>query len=220
MPTFPTTSFPQDSDIQSFVTAAGVVVPTSYTFSGMGAKARREWERATGRTPFIASGSQVQRAFDPPGSSPCSTSDNQGFGGGRMLPIPPGIVSCASVVSMGASLVFGVGYRLLPLDAPFKNQPYDMMEFYFPQYGPASSVLITADWGYWDSIDEDVWYGVCRLGASLVAKDILEGVFSTPSLIQIGEDKIQQDSFRELGDSWAAQAARDAAYYSFKNVGL
>jgi len=220
MPTFPTTMFPQDSDIQAFVSAAGVVVPASYSFSGIGVKARREWERATGRTPFIASGNQVQRAFDPPGSAPGSRSFSQSFGGGRILNVPPGIVSCTSVISMGANQVFSVGYRLLPLDAPFKNQPYDTLEFFFPQYGPASSVLVTADWGYWDSIDEDVWYGACRLGASIAAKDILEGIFSSPTLVQIGEDKVQQDSFRDLGESWAAQAARDMAYYTYRNVGL
>lgn len=219
-PIFPTSTLPTDSDIQAFVTNAGILLPSGYSFAGIAALAYKVWEEATGRTPFLASGTPFSQSYDPPGGKPGNLSSWNVYGGSRTLPVMPGIVTVSSVTINGQAQVFGTNYRLLPLNANSKSRPYDIVEFLTPCYGPQSSVVIVADFGYFDTIDADAWFGIVKLGASLVAKDIREGIVSSPNLIQAGEDKIQQNNVQALGLGWESQAMRSAQYYQFRAVGL
>lgn len=221
MPTFPSTTFPADSDIQIFVQGAGLPIPPGYSFAGYGVKAQREWEHLTGRTPFIG-GSSFAQTFDPPGSHPATLAYAAIYGGARVLPVRPGCIGNPVSVSIGGVMkILNSDYRMLPLNAAQRGRPYEMIEFFYPIYSAASSIVIEADWGFADSIDQDVWFDVLKLGGALVAQDLLEGIFASPSTHRtIDGEVLTQDSFRDLGQAWSAQAQRGAEFYKFKFVGV
>lgn len=178
----------------------------------------------TGRTPFIATGTPFALPFDPPGSIPNNRAYGFTFGGGRTLPIKPGIpyaaISSAVVTVGGTAKTLNKDYRFLPLDGAATGFACDLLEFFYPIWGIAGAVVITADFGWSDTIDEDIWYAIVRTGAAIAARDILQGIASSPNLIQIGEDKLQQTPFQNLGTAWQSEADRSAAFYSFKMWGL
>src|SRR5580704_1881625 len=91
----PRTAYPTDSDVAAL--AASVPLPSGYTFTGMGAAASAEWERRTGYRPFLGSGVDSTRLFDPPGPNRRTLSGYSLLGGGRILDLESGIYGLTSL---------------------------------------------------------------------------------------------------------------------------
>ncbi len=219
-------SFPSDSEVQTFVVASGVTAPSGFSFTGYGALAQTEFQNRTGLIPFLKDASDVSRSYDPPG--PRSKLETYYYlGGEKVLELDAGLLSCTSVAlgvtpdtPDGQTMDLQRQLRLMPANAPVKGRPYTWIEFFFPVYGAPSSVVVTGKWGYSATVPEDVWQGCLRLAASMAAKDVLQGILSGPTTISAGEDEITQDSFRELGLAWDQYASAVIDRYKLIRAGL
>lgn len=218
------TTYPQDSDIQSFVTNAGLVVPSGFTFTGYGAAASAEWEERTGWQPFLQDASATARIYNPPGDRPTNRDwQNNQYGGARILNLYAGIANAAaltSVVCSGVTKVNGVDFFMAPINAPNIGRPYTRIEFVYPFWGLQNCITVTAQWGWGAILPEDVWQAVLRIGARIAAEDMLEGTVSTPDTIKVGDEMIKQDQYDTLSQTWAKAVSRTIKRYMFTGVGI
>lgn len=227
--------FPSDADIQAFIVSCGVNMPSqvvgafnaymsTYTVAGIAGAAQIEFQERTGRIPFIKDSSDVARVFDPPGAY---SALEQTFykGGEKILELDSGLLSCTSIYlgvtpdNTGTQMDLARQLRLMPANAPAMGHPYEWVEFYFPVYGAPSSIVITGKWGYSATVPDDVWQACLRLGASIAAKDILEGIMSTPNMFKEGDETQTQPAFDALGQTWERYANRVIARYRIIRMG-
>ena len=232
----PQPNFPADSDIQTFIVDCGLNLPTqvigafnayisTYTATGLAAAAQTEFQERTGRIPFLKDSVDVSRSYDPPGAySSLETTFYKG--GEKILELDAGLLSCTSVYlgvvvpdNVGTAMDLQRQLRFMPANAAAMGHPYEWIEFYFPVYGAPSSVVVTGRWGYATEVPDDVWQACLRLGASIAAKDILEGIMSTPNTFKEGDETQIQDSFDALGNQWQNYANRVIGRYKLLRFG-
>ena len=218
----PHPAFPVDADISAFVTTAGVELPAGFSFAGYGASVQEEWQRRTGREPFLKDATDVTRYYDPPRMS----NKDRRY---SSLELDNGLLSCTSVAigvhvvdnPDGTLLTLNEDYRLMPLNAPVTSKPYEWIEFFFRVRGLPGSIKVIGQWGYCTSIPEDAWQGMLALGGAQACRAILQGLMATPAKIKSASGaEIQQDSFEDLGAAWEKQANRVIARYTMLQLGL
>lgn len=224
----PHSAYPLDADYTAFVTGAGLSMPSAYSWVGIADYAQAEFEKRTGRIPFLKDASDVARSFDPPGAT--STLETSFYKGGeKLLELDAGLLTCTSVAvgvtpgDPGAVLAAGTQYRLMPQNAAVKNMPYEWIEFYFPVYGMPSSIVITGKWGYAANLPEDVWQCCLCIGAEYVATQILDGLLTGATSIKTPTDETTYSrNVADLGKGWGATATRiiENGGYRLRRVGL
>ena len=183
--------YPVGTDVQALLTSLGLTVPSGYSLDDAASAAVEQWERLTGWTPFLQDASATARYFDPPGT-PAPGRGYGPFGGSRMLPLRAGIVSqsaITSVVANGRTLASGTDYRLGPLNALANKRPYSRIEFTVPIFGQASSIVITARWGGYASVPQEVFNAIRRQAASDLAVDRSTGGLSS-GIVQLKDDDV------------------------------
>ena len=210
-------AYPVDSDITALINGSGITLPSGYSTSGYAAAAIDEWEKLTGFIPFLNTEGSSAQTFDPPGVRPNAKSYGSLYGGERVMALKGGLVSVASVVSSGQTMVLGTDYRLRPGNAAAKGKPFTWIEFAYPIWGLPDSVVVTGVFGYCSgSIPQTAWDAIVRIGAAMVARDVLQGIYASPTDIKEGDEAVQQDSFRDLGQAWEAYSARMVDFYKLK----
>jgi hypothetical protein len=131
------------------------------------------------------------RTFDPMGTAvPARTYGLRG--GSRMLPLRAGLVSQAAITSVVASsrtLTSGTDYRLAPLNAQANKRPYSRIEFTVPVYGQASSIVVTARWGAFAALPQEVFNAIRRQAASDLAIDRSTGGLAS-GIVQLKDDDV------------------------------
>lgn len=213
-------SAPTDSDVQTFVTKAGVALPAGFAFDGLAAAAVAEFQRRTGQVPFILDSVDVARYYDPPGAR--SSSDR------TVLELDAGLLTCVSV-SVGVSADDPSGQpldlqrqlRLCPLNAPALGQPYTWIEFPFPLFGAPSSVKIVGRWGYSSTWPDDAWQAVLRLGAWMAAQDVQQGIATRGTTLKEGDESVafSDEALKNLGASWQSYVDRVVGRYRLVRLG-
>jgi hypothetical protein len=227
-------TFPADSDIQAFIVASGVTVPTGFDYTGLGALAQREFELGTGRIPFLKDASDVTRRFDPPGGpahgsgAGSFTGTFGAYGGGPYLEFAAGLVTATSIVKWitsatpaGTAMVDGTDYLLMPLNAPAEGKPWEGLQILIPTYGGRGSIAVTGKWGYSATIPEDVWQACLALGASHATVSIIESLKTGKIMLKSGDDEVQyRDNLTDLGSTWLGVAKRVISIYKLRTVGI
>ena len=193
----PRTAYPTDSDVAAL--AASVPLPSGYTFTGMAAAAVAEWERRTGYRPFLGSGVNSTRAYDPPGPNRRTLSGYSLLGGGRILDLESGIYGLTSLSigvgqdAPGTALVLGTDFWLEPLNADVIGVPWQRVRFRAPIFGLESSVSVVGLFGYGSVIPEDAWQAIARLGCALGLSQLAEG-------LKVGAVKWAEENVSEAYD--------------------
>lgn len=226
----PYPAFPTDDQIQAFALNAGILLPVinyvpTFDFTGYGALAQTEFQSRTGRIPFLKDAVDMSRVYDPPG--PSSKLETTYYKGGeKVLELDAGLLSCTSIYlgvtpdNTGTAMDLQRQLRLMPANSPAMGLPYEWVEFYFPVYGAPSSVVITGRFGYSAELPDDAYAACLRLGASIAATDILEGIFSTPGTFKEGDETTIQDSYDKLGQAWGRFSDRVIDRYKLIRLGV
>ena len=184
------------------------------------------FEQAMGYVPFLQDSVASNRYYDPPGTKPNNRSaSGAAFGGGRILNLNAALASASAIVSVTASgktMVLGTDYFLKPQNAPSNKRPYNRIDFVGPIWGVANSIVVNAQWGVQQTISEDVWQGLLRIGASIIARDVLEGIRTGTLDIKQGDEEFRIDPklITDMGASWERESNRMLAPYKFIQVGI
>jgi hypothetical protein len=222
----PHSSYPSDTDIQTFVADTGITLPDNFSFAGYGAAASAGWEQRTGWQPFLKDSVATARRYNPPGSQPSNrTWSGAQYGGGRILNLYAGIPTEAdltSIVSNGTPLVLNTNFFMQPTNNPNIGRPYTRAEMVVPLWGTVNSVVVTAKWGWSAIIPEDAWQAILRIGANIAAGDLLEAILLSPNSIKDGDTTVTQDNSKLAmeKDSWARYADNVVGRYMFTNQGI
>jgi hypothetical protein len=198
-------AYPTGTDVTTLLTSLGLTVPSGYDLNDFATGAKEQWESLCGYTPFLQDASATARDFDPPGTSPSARSFGQ-YGGLRILLLRAGIVNQAaitSVVASGQTLVNGTDYRIAPLNASANKKPYSRIEFNVPIYGQASSIVVTARWGAYASLPQEVFNAIRRQAAADFAMDRATGKLSS-GITQIKDDDVSITRTSEVLGTLAA----------------
>lgn len=189
-------SYPADSDILLCLQGAGAVLPASFSPTGLAAAAINYWERTTGYEPFLCSGSEGMRSYDPPGPNHKQMNGFSLFGGSRVLDLGSGAVSISQVVIgvgvgvSGTALTLGEDYWPEPKNGPTENRPYERIRFRTPVFGPEASIQVSGQFGYSLTVPDDVFLAITRYGAAIGLDQIMAGMKTMPAEWQ--EDKVSQ----------------------------
>jgi hypothetical protein len=218
------TSPPTAADVTSLLEnlPTPIILPSGFDVASPVAASIIEWNRRTRYLPFFQDDIATRvYTFDPPGPD----TRNSWVGGSRTLLLDNGALSISAVFvgaqpavsNAGTLLLAGQDYWLEPANAieyqPFR-EPYTQIRFAWVQRGLPQSILITGIWGYCkDTIPDDAWLGMLYLAASFVLESVLQGIFASPTTVKDGDTSITQDSFRDLGAAYAAQANVTIARY-------
>ena len=214
------TSYPADSDIESFIAGCGITVPSGFDFVGSAQAAIDEFEDRTGRKPFLIDSNDVVLTYDAPGKTAQSRTFWPISGGGRILNLGLGILSVTSITVNGVTKTANVDYRLRPYNAGANEEPYSMIEFTVPIWGPAGAVVITCKRGFATTLTEDVWKGVRALAGAILARDLLQGILWSPSTVKEGDETTIQDDSRDIGKGWEIQASAVIERKKLRTVGI
>lgn len=189
-------TYPEAADLTAALTALGVTEPTASATILDGAIAY--WERVTGHNPFLATGTESEKTFDPP-------YNDRGF----VLDIPA-CVSVESVTVDESALTVTDDYDLLPLNGTPKNGIRMKSHPGFKQ----ASVVVSADWGYSSTVPSDVWTAILNLA-------VAECSLQSASAAEFSAEKIRQDKVEIQYGSGAsrvesARKALDNLAWQFK----
>lgn len=207
-------AYPTDAEIAAFLLSDGITVPAGYAVSGYAESASSEFEQETGYVPFLSSGVDSPRTFDPPGAAPLPSGYSATFGGRRILLLRAGLLVLTSVVSNGAALP-ATQYRLLPLNSLVINRPYQVVEFLVPIWGPASSLVLTGHWGFSATVPDDVFQAILRIAAANILRDMGEANLLTPNkwVDGVSSESFDTDRYSNYGKAWHAYADRVISRY-------
>lgn len=210
---FPATTYPTDADVQALVQSLGVTLPSGIIFDGSGAAAAQEWERLTGRIPFLNPSTVTTRTFEVPGAKSTHNSVLPIKGGGRRLPLQGGVISISSVTVEGQNKVVGSDVYPGPVNNPAIGKPYDYLEFAVPQYGQIRSVQVTGKFGFSSTLNELQFLSIVRLGAARIMDDVRVMFAANPELIRTTDKEIRFPQLEKAINLWRQEAEREAKRY-------
>lgn len=135
--------YPTEAEVSSALTEQGVTVPS--TLSQIIAAVITEFEYDTGYVPFLGSGTEESRTYDPPYKAQ-----------DLHLSLKGGFWEIESVALAGVTLDDEY-YDLLPLNAVADGRGFNEIRFKIhPGYAPAS-VVVTGKRGYAEELPDDVY---------------------------------------------------------------
>ena len=168
-------SWPDGGDLVQFLGDVGFdATAMSTSVDTYVSAAIYDFERATGRQPFV--GTAQTRLFNPPGPNERRTRSNvmPMVGGGRRLHLDCGLVSLTSLKvgitidnPTGTPYTVNRDFFLRPGNAAVEKRPYDLVEFLNPQYGQFQSIQIVGVWGWQATVPNDAWLAVLSRAAML-----------------------------------------------------
>jgi hypothetical protein len=225
------TTFPEDSDITTFVTGAGVIVPSGFSWVGYGVKSQREFERRTRRRPFLKDASDVERSFNPP-----AMEGSRGISG-AVIDLDAGLLSLTSIYMDvtydnpdGVLLVQGRDFVLTPANAPVIGEPWRYVQLLEPFYivhqplyaaRQTQSVKVTGRWGYSDEVPEDVWKCCLALGASIAMTSIMEGRNTQAyKSMKTKDEETVYATIAGAGSGWVKDANAVIKDYKLRELGI
>lgn len=219
------TEFPADEDIKGFLADQEYATPCNLSYEGYADAAKREFERRTGRIPFLKDSVNVERFYDPPVPS----------AHGQFLALDAGLLEVSSVMvgvsttNPGVVLTQGSDYVLHDYNAPVEGRPYERIQFvssisnrFLYQSSPhiggsPRSIKVTGKWGYSATVPDDVYFAVLRLGVSLALMDLKEALAG--DLVEWAEgdtrERLSIELIQKLGAGMTAYVDRVVSRYLF-----
>lgn len=145
------------------------------------------FEKSAGWLPFLSSGEDSTRYYDRINRA------------GNVL-LDGGLLSCSSVAIHGSPFVIGTAVWLKPANAPGQGRPFLKLEFLpwlFQNWSwpIPNAIAVTGEWGYSQSVPDDVWKSITRHAAAAV----ITGIQATP-YVQSTEQEDFKQSFNISGD--------------------
>ena len=159
---------PNDSDVQTLLTASGLWNSAYTTAStGLAASAVREFQHRTGRTPMLASASEASFYFDGPDYR---TGTN--LSGGLLMNLPLPFVSisevaygCSSTDTTGKLYTIGSAVLLKPANYATLEVPIESLEFHDYTSNTPMNLRVKGKVGSYVTWPQDAWIA-CVMGAS------------------------------------------------------
>ncbi|MCH8979450.1 MAG: hypothetical protein IH945_09465 [Armatimonadetes bacterium] len=193
---------PTGAEVKTFVTGAGVTVPSAFSFDEHAFAVIEEWQRLTRYRPFLA-GDEAVYKYDPPG--PNRTVEQRG--GARRLFLDRGFVSVSEVRSavtkadaVGTLLVEDDDYRLWPVNAAVDLEPYTIIDFIGVRTGVPNSISVKGVPGYALLLTADVYQAELELAAGNAMAALQTGLAG--DTIDWTEGDVRERSSVELIQKW------------------
>ena len=210
-------AYPTEAELSTFISGAGVTVPSTFSSDVYSFTAINEWERLTNYNPFLG-GSETTYKYDPPGPN----RETESRGGGKRLFLDRGFVSISEVKSgvtvddpTGTVLVVGVDYRLWPTNADTDLKPFTIIDFVHARFGEPNSIRAKGKAGYAVLLNADQFQAVLEMGAAQAMAAIQAGISS--DTIDWTEGDVKEKSSVELvmslGKAWRKTSRATAATY-------
>jgi hypothetical protein len=156
--------YPGVEDLKGFLSLAGVAITDSEAVRAILDSAIRQWEGATGWSPFLASKDVCVKEFAFPRM--CGWSS---YGGVRILEFDGGLVELKGLKVFSDCredcqlLELGKDYWLMPKRSKEKGRPYEWVEF--AGGSGWKHVEVEGRWGYSDVVAEDAWVSILKRAA-------------------------------------------------------
>lgn len=217
----PHSAYPSSADLQQFLVGNGLTLPTSFAYDAHASAIRSEWEKLTGRIPFLGDAVDVTFLYDPPGAESRNIWTPY-VGGQARLDLWPGWVSITSI-ALGVTVDNPVGsivdlsrqIRFYPQNQSLRGIPIEWVDFKFPVWGVAGSVQVIGKRGYSATIPDEAWLGMLYLGGSNALMSyrasLLSGALSWKEA-DVTESR-DPKAIMTLGDDYKARAMQIIAQY-------
>ena len=228
-----TPGYPTVGDVVNFLTAWNVlrnpVISTAQeaVIAMELQKCINEWEKKTGYMPFLvkqdASGNPVytQRVFDAPGceNNPNRVGGYYWYGAGttgrnNKLWVDDGFTDCTQILYnvtalySGSPMTYGQDYVFYPANAKAQGRPYNEVQFFFGLLGGLpQSIVLTAKFGYCDSLPIDV--------AQAIIKRTAAGLMPHIEILQLGDAQTIQEKEEKI----IARAGQSVSAYTALAIG-
>lgn len=148
------------------------------------ASAVGEWNNSTRYSPFLSTGTDETRKFDPPHGS-------------RYLFFDIGLVSLTSVVISGIPYTLDQDFFLWPANCDKMNEPWLGLEFLRRVHGAPRSVSITGKFGYSLTVPDQAWEAVMCKVLALCQPELATALTGGVFRFEEGSLKIQYASGSE-----------------------
>lgn len=204
-------AYPVTADVTARLTLAGVsygAADVAATLAGV----IRDFERRTGREPFIAE--TETNYFDPP----TRTCD------GYLIDLRKGLLTVTSITigldqsgSGGSVLTVGTEYQLLPYNAGSDTKPYEFVRLMYGSYGLSKSIKIIGSWGYAATCPADVFDAIADYAAAKVVQK-LQAYNGATERVKQGPVEVSYSTQAGRSPFDRAKAEFDAVVTSYKRV--
>jgi hypothetical protein len=196
------TAWPTAAYLEARIDALEVSAPGGLSLDDLIDEATTAWIRETNYPPFLATGVNVTRTYNPPAEP-------------YRLHLVSGAVSVASVTvdkttdSAGTLLTASEDYFL---ERMRRDGPYEFIQFVNPQYGLYQSIQVVANEGFGATIPTDAWRAVLD---KATAEVIRESQLLTGQVVREKQGPVEYDYSRTgktmlevLDERWETMIAR------------
>lgn len=210
---------PNDSDVQTFLTAAGMWA-SGYSAVNVGIAAGivRQFEQITGRTPMLAAASDASFYFDGP-----DYRQGANLSGGVPMPLPLCFVSiseiaygCDSTNTTGTLYTIGDDVLLKPRNRSTQGVPIEAIEFHDFFSSAPENLRVKGKVGSFTTWPEDAWHA-CVMGSAAALADLI-GAAAGGGITTMRDDDqtISRDAnpFKAVADAWKARFSQVASQYT------
>ena len=187
-------AYPTGTELIDALVLRGVFETPSHptaTFSAIMSGIVQRFERETGWVPFLSAGSDSSRTFDPPHGS-------------HILFLNAGLVSIDEITVTDDVQTVEEHYWPKP-----STVPYTRIDFSYVPGGNPSSIEITGEWGYCDTLPADVTSALLNAGIAEYLRTVSNpfvGIGGAPKRIK------QDDVEKDYGDNGGLVRLFDAEY--------
>lgn len=169
-------TFPNTSDVTSFLTVLGISIPGGYDVSLELQAVIDQVEEITGWRPFLKGATDQTRKFDPAFSIAGGPMIPNG---GVILPLRGGLLECTSVKIGSRTLTRNTEYWT----EPSHMSPWTRIRFNTIYWSKPQMIEITGKWGYSETIPADLFVAIRDLTAyqilsNIKANQVMSGIES------------------------------------------
>ena len=210
---------PNDSDVQTFLTAAAMW-DTSYAAVnvGLAAAAVDEFQNVTGRIPFLGKASNADYYFDAPDTrSGMNRLGNLVFWPGvPFVSIAAIAYGCTPADQVGHVLTIGTDVFLGPENYALKGLPIEELVFVTPITGDVRSLRINGKAGSFATWPEDAWHAVVMGATAKLATTVSAVASGGVTTIKDGDQTVTNDGdpFGTMRKTWEAAFAAAKTRYT------
>ena len=178
------TEYPTAAQVETFLSAAGVTLPSGWDTTSEIQAAIAEWEQLTGYSPFFAT--TQTRVFNPPGFGPNNYWAVRG--GQNVLKLDSPLISVSALSVSGVARTAGTDYYL--------GQPNEARHWFIrfarAVTGLQDCISITGSWGYGANVPDNAFQAIKKKAAAAVVDAAISQALSL-GLSSMKEDDVSED---------------------------
>jgi hypothetical protein len=177
-------AYPTAAQVETFLSTAGVTLPSGWDTTSELEAAIAEWEQLTGFSPFIAT--TQTRVFNPPGFGPSNYWAMRG--GQNVLKLDCPLISISAISVAGVAKTQGTDYYI--------GQPNDPRH-YFIRFvravtGFPESISIAGSWGWGANVPDNAFQAIKKKAAAAVVDAAITKAISL-GMSSMKEDDVAED---------------------------